>query len=140
MQDLPIHPIIGFQHSILLTKTLQFVEAKHYSNKEIWSNSTPKVISQIKRYEDQIKKKETEILSEYDNYIKSINNLFNLDLPKPIKIDPKVTLLIFGFDRDQLKGRAKELIKSNSEFKDVKVYLRGDISKLDTKVLWNVKE
>ena len=123
-----------------LTQTLQFVEAKHYSNKEIWSTTAPKVISQINRYENQIKQRKTEILSEYVGYVKSINNLFEITLPMPEKIDPKVTLLIFGFDRDQLKGRLKELIIKKEDFKGIKVYLKGDISKIETKTLWNTKE
>ncbi len=35
------------------TQTLQFVEAKHYSNTDIRSKTTPKVIDQINRYEIQ---------------------------------------------------------------------------------------
>lgn len=123
-----------------LTQTLQFVEAKHYSNKEIWSKATPKVISQINRYENQIKQRTPEILKEYAEYVKSINNLFAITLPVPEKIDPKVTLLIFGFDSDQLKGRLNELIIKKEEFKGLKVYTRGDISKIETKTLWNAKE
>lgn len=122
------------------TQTLQFVEAKHYSNKEIWSTTTPKVISQIKRYENQIKKRNSEIVLEYVGYIKTINNLFGKSLPVPIKIDPKVTLLIFGFDTDQLKGRLTELIKKKKEFNGIKVYTKGDVSNIATKTLWNVKE
>lgn len=123
-----------------LTQTLQFVEAKHYSNKEIWSKATPKVISQINRYENQIKQRTPEILKEYAEYVKSINNLFAITLPVPEKIDPKVTLLIFGFDSDQLKGRLNKFIIKKEEFKGLKVYTRGDISKIETKTLWNAKE
>jgi len=121
------------------TKTLQFVEAKHFSNKEIWSKTTPKVIAQVKRYENQISQREQEIISEYKGYIKTINDLFNLSLPEPEKIDPKVTLLIFGFDTDQLNGRLKDLIFKKSEYKEIKVYSIGDIKKLATKTLWNTK-
>jgi len=122
------------------TKTLQFVEAKHFSNKEIWSDTTPKVIGQIKRYENQIDQRKNEIISEYVGYIKTINNLFNLNLPEPEKIDPKVTLLIFGFDKDQLKGRLNDLIFKNSEYIGIKVYAKGEINNLDTKTLWNTKQ
>lgn len=122
-----------------VTQTLNFVESKHYSNKEIWSTTTPKVISQINRYENQIKQRTPEILAEYVGYINTINDLFGITLPEPLKIEPKVTLLIFGFDRDQLKGRMSELIIKKDEFKEIKVYKIGDVSKISTKTLWNAK-
>lgn len=123
-----------------LTKTLQFVEAKHYSNKEIWSTTTPKVINQIHRYENQINTRTTEILGEYVGYVRMINEIFSISLPMPDKIDPKVTLLIFGFDKDQLTGRLNNLIFEKEEYKGIKLYTRGDISKLETKTLWNTKK
>ena len=46
-------------------RALQFVEAKHYENSELRSKSTPKVISQIKRYENQIKKSRSSIIKQY---------------------------------------------------------------------------
>lgn len=122
------------------TKTLQFVEAKHFSNKEIWSNTTPKVIGQIEKYEYQIKNKEKEILKQYGNYVQIINGLFQLDLPLPEKIDPKVTLLIFGFDRDQLKGRLKELIFEKDEYKEIKLYPIGSTKTINTTTLWKRKK
>ena len=129
--------ILLFQKS---TKTLQFVEAKHYSNKEIWSTTTPKVIGQIKKYEDQIKHKEKEALQQYGNYIDILNGLFQLDLPVPEKIDPKVTLLIFGFDRDQLNGRMKELIFKKDVYKGIKLYPIGGVSGIKTETLWKRKK
>ena len=122
------------------TKTLQFVEAKHFSNKEIWSKTTPKVINQINRYESQIKKRKIEILSEYKEYVKNINKTFGISLPEPIDIDEKVTLLIFGFDNDQKKGRLKELVIKKPEYKGIKRYPIGNVKKIVTENLWNAKE
>lgn len=122
------------------TRTLQFVEAKHYSNTEIWSKTTPKVIKQIKGYEDnQIDKKEKKILKEYENYVKIINDLFQLNIPLPVDIDPKVTLLIFGFDHDQLSGKLKDLVFDKSEYSEIKLYTIGDIKNVNTSTLWNRK-
>jgi hypothetical protein len=98
------------------TKTLQFVEAKHFSNKEIWSRSTPKVITQLKRYESQIAKRKLEIRLEYTEYVRIVNGIFDTSLPEPEDIEDKVTLLIFGFDDDQKKGRLKKLITTNKEY------------------------
>ena len=39
------------------TQTLKFVEAKHFSNNELWSKGGSKVISQTKRYNNQIKRR-----------------------------------------------------------------------------------
>jgi len=122
-----------------INRTLQFVEAKHFSNGEIWSNTKPKVIDQIKRYEDQIKNNKKEILIEYSSYIQLINSIFNTKLPEPEDIDPKVTLLIFDFDNNQKNGRLKDLIVKNPSFKDIKCYMIGGIKKIVTLNLWNAK-
>jgi len=122
------------------TQTLQFVEAKHYSNKEIWSRTTPKVINQINRYESQILERKTEILSGYSKYVKILNDIFNISLPEPSNIEDKVTLLIFGFDRDQQKGRLKTLITGNSEYSGMKNYSIGNIKQVVMENFWNAKE
>lgn len=121
----------------LNTRTLKFVEAKHYSNPEIWSNGTPKVIGQIKKYETQIKTNKTEIIAAYKNYMEAINSVFDLELPLPEKVEEKVTLLIFGFDNDQKNGRLQKLILSNPVFKGFQVYCKQD--KINPSSLWNSK-
>lgn len=122
-----------------LTKTLQFIEAKHYSNGEIWSESTPEVLTQIKRYEGQIGRRKSEILSEYTKLVQTLNRVFNISLPEPIDFDEKVTLLIFGFDADQKAGRLKKLIFENAQYKGIKNYSKGDIGKVDPINIWNAK-
>lgn len=123
-----------------LTKTHQFVEAKHFSNNEIWSKTTPKVINQINRYESQIKKRKIGILSEYKEYVKNINKTFEISLPEPVDIEKKVILLIFGFDNDQKTGRLKKLVIKKSEYKGIKLYPIGNVKKIVTENLWNAKE
>ncbi len=121
------------------SKTLQFVEAKHFSNKEIWSRTTPKVISQIQRYESQLRKRKKEILSKYIDYIKIINRIFGMALPEPVEVDDNVTLLIFGFDKDQRNGRLKGLILKKKEYADIKEYSIGNIKEVVTGNLWNAR-
>ncbi|PLB85230.1 hypothetical protein C0T31_12030 [Dysgonamonadaceae bacterium] len=118
----------------LESRTLKFIEAKHYSNLEIWSNKTPKVIWQIEKYETQIKIKKTEIITAYKNYIQAINSIFDLELPFPEKVEDKVALLIFGFDNDQKNGRLQKLILSNPAFKGFQVYCKQD--KINPSTLW----
>jgi len=120
-------------------RTLQFVEAKHFSNKEIWSRTTPKVISQIKRYESQVARRKAEILSEYTEYVKIVNGIFDISLPAPTNIEDKVTLLIFGFDNDQKNGRLKNLITKNKEYTGIKNYSIGNIKQVVPGNLWKAK-
>ncbi|MCD4669512.1 MAG: hypothetical protein K8S14_03605 [Actinomycetia bacterium] len=121
------------------SKTLQFVEAKHFSNKEIWSRTVPKVIGQIKRYESQIAKRKSEILLEYAEYIRIVNGIFGISLSGPTDIDDKVTLLIFGFDNDQKNGRLKKLITKNPAYSRIQNYSIGNINKIVTENLWKAK-
>jgi len=119
------------------TKTLQFVEAKHFSNPDIWSTDSPKVLGQIARYQEQINLRKSEILSAYSEYVQIINRVFGITLPEPIGIDPKPTLLIFGFDSNQRSGRLKGLITDNSHYAGIKCYPIGNIKKLKPENLWN---
>jgi len=121
------------------SKTLQFVEAKHYSNKEIWSKTIPGVISQIKRYESQIAARKPAILTEYAEYTRVLCRIFNISLPDPVYIDDKVTLLIFGFDNDQKIGRLKKLITKSPAYSGIRNYSIGNIKKIVTENLWNTK-
>ena len=122
------------------TKTLQFVEAKHYSNKEIRSRTTPEVIDQVNRYESQILKRRSEILSGYTEYVKILNSIFNISLPKPITIEDKVILLIFGFDQDQKTGKLKKMVTKNSKYSGMKNYSIGNIKQVVMENFWNAKE
>jgi hypothetical protein len=121
-------------------RKLKFVEAKHYSNSEIWSRQEAKVIGQIKRYQDQILTKKSEIITEYNNYTDIVNRMFSCNLPMVNDIEDKVTLLIFGFDNDQKKGRLHKLITGNENyFKDITVYPIGNIDKINLKNLWKAR-
>jgi len=119
-------------------KTLRFYEAKHYSNPEIWSraNTKPKVAKQIQKYNDQIKENESDILHQYSHYIDITNSLFDLKLTKPNHINKDVVLLIFGFDRDQLKGRFSSLLKNDHSLDEINYYAIGDASDVIIKNMW----
>ncbi|MBA2124014.1 hypothetical protein B9J78_03655 [bacterium Unc6] len=110
---------------------LIFCEVKHFSNSEIWAEKVEniKVVEQIRRYTDQIKDKEGQIIAAYNNYTKIVNDLFQISLPEPEKICPTVPLIIFGFDRDQLKGRFKDLFKEKIE-RAITYYPIGSVSSI----------
>lgn len=120
------------------TQQLRFYEAKHYSNSELWATkkTPPKVVSQIKRYEEQIKKEGHIIISQYSDYVSIVNNLFGCDLPESREIDGKVTLLVFGYDRDQLKGRMKQLLLDDGSLAGIQHYFIGNISTVNIENMW----
>lgn len=118
---------------------LLFVEAKHFSNSEIWSKegTKPRVVSQIKRYNEQIENNYNDILDQYRNYIDSMKKLFAIDIPYPEKISPQCGLYIFGYDGDQQSGRFKRLIKDDGSFEGINYYSIGNYKNLKIENLWN---
>jgi hypothetical protein len=122
-------------------QSLKFVEAKRFSDSRLFSESSPEVIAQIKRYEKQVQNENTYdmILLEYQKYISNINQIFGVNLPKPLKIEKKVVLWIFGFDTDQKVNRLETEIINSNKFSGVKIYARGKTPDTDPKNLWNTK-
>ena len=125
-------------------RELVFVEAKHFTNKEIWSNEKPKVVDQVNRYNDIIKNKKTEILNSYSKYIENLNELFAgllpICLPKPEKIYEKCGLVIFGFDQNQKDGRL-EITKEKIEREGIGLYIKGNEKDISIQTLYNkIKE
>lgn len=109
------------------SQILRFVEAKHFSNSDLWSNSTPRVVAQIKKYEEQIEHHRKKLIEEYGLYIEELNYIYNKNFNHPKSIDSKVSLLIFGFDNAQKKDdRFTKLILGNPEYKEIKIYCKGD--------------
>lgn len=120
------------------TQKLRFYEAKHYSNQELWSaaGTKPEVISQINRYEAQIALERENILKQYGLYVGIMNSLLGCNLPEPEEIDEKVVLFVFGFDRDQLQGRMKNLLLEDNSLEGIKYYFVGDVTRVDIKKMW----
>jgi hypothetical protein len=125
------------------TQTLRFVEAKHFSNPDLWSTTIPKVVEQIKKYEEQIDRHGKKLIEEYGLYIDGLNWIFDKKYKPPKTIDPKVSLLIFGFDKAQKNDeRFQKLVVRNPEYKDkgIKPYCKGDPKKdLKAETIWNTK-
>lgn len=119
--------------------SLKFVEAKEFSNQELWSkeNTKPQVVNQINRYNRQINNRSEEILKEYEEYIEIVNKLFDINLPLPKRVRPECGLYIFGFGSDQKEGRLKRLIKEDNSLEGIKNYARGNPSDIESKILWD---
>jgi hypothetical protein len=117
---------------------LRFYEAKHFSNPELSAQKgdQPPVVSQVRRYEAQIKNNRPEILKQYARYIGVINELLGRTFEVPRSIDDNVPLLVFGFDADQKAGRLKALTSILTGH-EVKVYSKGDVKTLDINALWD---
>lgn len=120
------------------TKCLLFVEAKHFSNPEIWG-SNPKVVDQIARYKDSINKHATEIADAYAEYLRIMDNL--LEAGGSIKnsigsIAENVCLYVFGFDIYQHK-HAIPVIKKVLDQHEVCSYTKGGEKSIEIKSLWD---
>lgn len=83
---------------------LHFIEAKDFSNSEIWPKTKPRVIGQVQNYNKQLVLREEKILSAYSNYIGLMKKIFNLGLLIPRKLIHKTGLYIFGYDSYQQKS------------------------------------
>jgi hypothetical protein len=120
------------------TQQLRFYEAKHYSNGELWAaeGNPPKVVSQIKRYQEHIAVNGDHILSQYCNYVRIMNDLLGCNLPEPKSIDEKVTLFVFGYDRDQQKGRMQKLLFEDQSLAGIQYYFIGNVSAVKIGSMW----
>ena len=102
-----------------INKSIQFVEAKQYANKEL---DNLDVINQIERYNKNIVNSNYEHLLFYKEYIEVLNNLFNIKLPIPEKINENVSLYMFDFSA---------MDKNNEKFININIniknkYFRGN--------------
>ncbi|UCC79107.1 MAG: hypothetical protein JSW64_12655 [Candidatus Zixiibacteriota bacterium] len=120
------------------SSTLKFIEVKHFSNNELWSRegTKPKVIDQIKTYENQIQRSQSEIISAYIEYVKIANELFGASIKLPEYLELSVPLLIFGFDRDQLKGRFQRLLRDDGSLESINYYAIGNIDDINLNTVW----
>lgn len=94
-----------------------FFEAKHFSNNELRAqgNAKPKVIDQISLYKDLLKAFEEEMTQSYSKVCRNLREILpdsestraidNITDGKPLKINLKPRLVIFGFDEDQKQGK-----------------------------------
>ena len=126
------------------TQSLKFVEAKHFTNTELWSKKggKPKVIAQqIPKYQAQVASKEKVIISQYQNYVRIVNSLFSLNLPLPKTVENMVILFIFGYDSDQIKQRSRlvELILDDQALTGTYYYTVGNPNNTNMSSLWKGK-
>jgi hypothetical protein len=124
------------------TRALRFVEAKHFSNGEVWAleGRKPKVVSQIAGYNDLIKAQAGSIVADYALYVEKLNETLGLSLPTPTKVDPDCRLFIFGFDRDQQQGRLRKLLLEDGSLEGIRHYLLGDPRRVSVEQLWHATD
>lgn len=111
------------------SRTLRFYEAKHYSNSELWAvpGAKPQVVDQLVRYNRILGNAEAQrsILDAYGSYIRSANELFELDMPTPEVIEPDAVLYVFGYDAKQAK-KIKELLIDDGSLEGHRLRCRGN--------------
>ena len=104
--------------------SLVFYEAKRFDDARLWGEK-PEVLKQMKRYDKFLNENEAVLKSAYVNACKAIVLLREAEGTRSVStlvrdvslgrrelaIDKTCRLVIFGFDRDQQKGRLKQLEK-----------------------------
>jgi len=119
------------------TSTLKFIEAKDYSNKELWSTvgTKPEVVRQIERYNKDLINFKNEILNEYTQYILILNKFFNLNITEPKEMAETTSLYVFGFDQNQ-KNKIEKSLKDDNSLENIKYYFNGDSKKTNIETLF----
>ena len=118
-------------------KTLRFYEVKLLSNNQLRSNkSQPHIEKQIEGYNAQLEKRHDDLLMQYGNHIRIINELFGCNLPEMENLDDKTRLIIFGFDNDQKKGRLKDT-QDALGINNSHIYAIGNSNGIDLQTVWN---
>jgi hypothetical protein len=102
-------------------KSIRFVEAKLYNNKEL---SSSKICGQLLQYEGVIKDNRDNILMRYRTSINAFNELYQINLPQPNEVKEKVVLLIFDYDSDQ-KNKISDIVNRCPD-PDLLYYAVGD--------------
>jgi hypothetical protein len=89
----------------LESSSIRFFEVKLLNDSRLRAKTgqTPEVIAQLNRYNNQVATRKSELLGNYNDYVKKMSMLFDIELPPPIKIDPRVDLLLFGFKNHEMK-------------------------------------
>ncbi|MDR3584804.1 MAG: hypothetical protein P4L59_05705 [Desulfosporosinus sp.] len=102
-----------------LLQKLMLVEAKVVGNSELVSNTTPKVIDQIKEYTSWLTYEET-IMVQYSNYIEFMNKAFNTNLNKEIKdICKNAKLIVFENEGKSLEDNYSQKLINELDVNNV---------------------
>ena len=132
--------------------TLRFFEAKAFGNPELRAREEPNVVGQIARYERLLRDNRAQILKSYGRVCDNFHRLKGMDTnpahrrrraliesvvssKKPLVLDERPRLVIFGFDQDQKdgsvwKGHREKLVTALEEQRVLDRGKPGDI-KLD---------
>ena len=100
------YKISSIDYLSLEKSKLVFYEAKHNTNSEIRSRTTPKVFEQIERYEKELVQHENEILNSYKLVLQNLidlNILKNKFIPNKFEINLNPFLIVFDVDKNESK-------------------------------------
>lgn len=98
------YEISSIDYLSLEMNKLVFYEAKHFSNSEIRSKTSPKVFKQIDRYKRELHNHKIELLNSYKVVLQNLKDLKllkkQLDI-KGLEIDINPNLIVFGIDKNE---------------------------------------
>lgn len=98
------YKISSIDYLSLEKNKLVFYEAKHNTNSEIRSRTTPKVFEQIERYEKELVQHKNEILNSYKLVLQNLidlNILKNQFIPNKFEINFNPFLIVFDVDKNE---------------------------------------
>lgn len=122
-----------------ISKKLRFFEAKLMRNPDLRSAKQEDltVISQVRGYEQQLKKGKDSIVEQYGSYIEILKERFDLSLPKPEKLDPHVGVLVFGYGEGDEKKKANKIKHDiNNHLGSKRCYAIGHPENINLQTLW----
>lgn len=121
---------------LLKDKSLRFVEAKTYSNKDVFSKRV--FFDQVEQYQRTIQQHKKSLLEYYRTVVENLNLEFQLKLQMPEEIKERIVVLIFGYEKVQYDNRLQPLLQSN-ELKDYLYYAVGDYKHCSVERLFDGK-
>ena len=98
------YEISSIDYLTLEGNKLTFYEAKHFSNPEIRSRTTPKVLNQISRYEQELSAHQCEIILSYSLVLQNLKELKILNaksIPNKLEINLFPFLIVFGEENNK---------------------------------------
>lgn len=115
-----------------LKRNLLFCEAKHFSNPGLWAakKHKPKVAGQIGRYNAAIAANTELILGQYANCVEVLNQLLGCGYSKPLSLQKKTGLLIFGYDAFQSQ-KITDLLIAGGSLNGIPHYAIGNMGSVD---------
>ena len=115
---------------------LMLVEAKVVGNKELVSDTTPKVIDQVKEYSSWINEGAEIFTEQYSNYIEFMNSVFERNFINDVKdICKSAKLIVFEAKEKTIADQHKQKLEAGLGMGNV-LFVRDD--NIDINTIWKM--